>query len=90
VDRHFPYGPQQAREQIDAVYGVGLEDWVFWNAASRYEKIARAFAREGRQNARRYTPPAPVLRQLARFEGWGMRAAREKAAASAREATALR
>ena len=90
VDRHFPYGPQQAREQIDAVYGVGLEDWVFWNAGSRYEKIASAFAREGKQNARRYTPPAPVLRQLARFEGWGMRAAREKAVARPREATALR
>jgi hypothetical protein len=90
VDRNFLYGPQQAREQIDAVYGVGLEDWIFWNAGSRYDQIAGAFAREGKQNARKYTPPAPVLHQLARFEGWGMRAAREKAVASFRQSTALR
>jgi hypothetical protein len=90
VDRHFPYGPQQAREQMEAVYGVGLEDWVFWNAGSRYEQLAGAFAREGRQKARKYTAPAPVLRQLARFEGWGMRAAREKAVAASRQTSGMR
>ncbi|MDB4952161.1 MAG: hypothetical protein JWM27_4810 [Gemmatimonadetes bacterium] len=90
VDRHFPYGPQQARAQMDAVYAVGLEDWVFWNAASRYDRVAGAFAREADPRARPYRAPAPVLRQLARFEGWGMRAARAKAVAESPEKQTLR
>jgi hypothetical protein len=79
VDRHFPYGPEQARAQMDAVYGVGLEDWVFWNAASRYDQVAGAFAREDAPHARRYEPPVAVVRQVDRFERWGMRQAREHA-----------
>jgi hypothetical protein len=79
VDRHFPYGPEQARAQMDAVYGVGLEDWVFWNAASRYDRVDGAFARDDAPHARRYNPPAVVVRQVDRFERWGMKQARERA-----------
>jgi hypothetical protein len=79
VDRGYRYGPQQARAQIDAVYGVGLEDWVFWNAGSRYDRVAGAFAREDAPHARTYSPPLAVVRQVNRFEGWGVRQARERA-----------
>lgn len=30
------YGPKQIREQIDGVYDAGLEEWLLWNASSRY------------------------------------------------------
>lgn len=30
------YGTQQIKEQIDAVYDAGLEEWILWNAGNRY------------------------------------------------------
>ncbi|MCC5910769.1 MAG: putative glycoside hydrolase [Clostridiaceae bacterium] len=30
------YGEQQVREQIQATYDAGLEEWVLWNASNRY------------------------------------------------------
>lgn len=34
------YGPKEMREQIQGAYDAGLEEWIFWNAASRYYKEA--------------------------------------------------
>jgi hypothetical protein len=31
-----PYGPAEIRAQIDAVYDVGLTEWILWNPSSRY------------------------------------------------------
>jgi hypothetical protein len=45
-DRGYRYGPAQARAQMQAVYELGLDDWIFWNPSSRYDAIAPAFARE--------------------------------------------
>lgn len=36
VAGHIQYGPQQIREQIQAVYDAGYEEWILWNAANRY------------------------------------------------------
>lgn len=36
VKGHIQYGPQQIREQIQAVYDAGYEEWILWNAANRY------------------------------------------------------
>ncbi|MBQ7840522.1 MAG: hypothetical protein IJ390_08595 [Lachnospiraceae bacterium] len=36
VSGHIAYGPQQIREQIQAVYDAGYEEWILWNAANRY------------------------------------------------------
>lgn len=33
---HIRYGPQQVREQIQAVYDSGYEEWILWNAGSSY------------------------------------------------------
>ncbi|MBM7615357.1 putative glycoside hydrolase [Alkaliphilus hydrothermalis] len=30
------YGPKQIREQIQATYDAGLEEWVLWNAGNKY------------------------------------------------------
>ncbi len=36
VKGHIQYGPQQIRDQIQAVYDAGYEEWILWNAANRY------------------------------------------------------
>lgn len=39
-----PYGPAHVRAQIRAVYDAGLDEWVLWNASSRYTVGALADA----------------------------------------------
>jgi hypothetical protein len=34
------YGPTQLSEQVRAVYDVGLTEWILWNAANRYDRVA--------------------------------------------------
>ena len=36
VDGHISYGGDQIRQQIQAVYDAGYEEWILWNSASRY------------------------------------------------------
>ncbi len=38
VDGHISYGGDQIREQIQAVYDAGYEEWILWNATNRYTK----------------------------------------------------
>jgi hypothetical protein len=80
VDRDFPYGPEQARAQIRAVYDVGLDDWVFWHPGSRYAQIEAAFERELRPRAGSFQPLPAVLEQVDLLDRQGARAARERAA----------
>jgi hypothetical protein len=35
-----PYGPAEIRAQIEAVYDVGLTEWILWNPSSRYNREA--------------------------------------------------
>jgi len=39
-DMHQPYGAQQVREQIQAVYDAGFEEWIIWSNVSRYSMDA--------------------------------------------------
>jgi hypothetical protein len=32
----IPYGPEEYRAQIQAVYDAGFEEWLFWNHISDY------------------------------------------------------
>lgn len=36
VPGHISYNGTQIREQIQAVYDAGYEEWILWNAANRY------------------------------------------------------
>ena len=36
VSGHISYNGTQIREQIQAVYDAGYEEWILWNAANRY------------------------------------------------------
>lgn len=36
VEGHISYGGEQIREQIQAVYDAGYEEWILWNASNRY------------------------------------------------------
>ena len=31
------YGVEQMRQQMQAVYDAGYEEWIFWDQASRFE-----------------------------------------------------
>ena len=81
VDRDFPYGPEQARAQMRAVYDDGLDDWIFWNARSDYRAVAAAFARRNEPRAVAYQPPHALLHRMDRYEDWGMRRSRSRALA---------
>lgn len=86
VTKNYPYGPQQARDQIRGVYDVGLNDWIFWHPGSKYEQVAAAFAKKAEPQAKQYTPPADVQAIVDRFEG-RIREARMNAAEQARGKT---
>lgn len=47
VKGHIAYGPEQIREQIQAVYDAGYEEWILWNAANRYTEGGLYGADEG-------------------------------------------
>lgn len=36
VKGHIPYGDDEIRAQIQAVYDAGYEEWILWNAANKY------------------------------------------------------
>jgi hypothetical protein len=79
------YGPEQLRAQTKGVYDVGFDDWILWNAASRYDVFLPALEKEARsRKAASYNPPPEVLRTVDLFERQGIREAREKAAQQAR------
>lgn len=36
LKNHIKYGDKEVRQQIQAVYDAGYDEWLLWNAASRY------------------------------------------------------
>lgn len=38
VSGHIPYGGEEIRKQIQAVYDAGYEEWILWDASNRYSK----------------------------------------------------
>lgn len=36
IAHYQPYGPKQLREQIQATYDAGLEEWILWSPSNRY------------------------------------------------------
>ncbi|HEU4881962.1 MAG TPA: putative glycoside hydrolase [Longimicrobium sp.] len=80
-DRGFPYRAEQARDQIRALYDLGIEDWIFWHPGSNYAQIAGAFARETAPEARPVPTPASVTATVDRLDREGAAAEREKLSA---------
>jgi hypothetical protein len=77
-DRGFPYRAEQARDQIRALYALGIEDWIFWHPGSNYAQIAGAFARETAPEARPASPPAALTATVDRLDREGAAAERER------------
>lgn len=74
------YSPEQVRMQKQAVYDVGFDDWILWHPGSRYEPMLEALDTTATSLASSgYTPPDDVAALVERFEGLGIRAARERA-----------
>jgi hypothetical protein len=83
VDRNFPYGPDQFRDQVRALYEVGVEDWILWNPGSRYEQMMDGFGRETVSRAKEWPGDAELEALVDQFERRGVLAARERAAQQA-------
>ena len=45
VKGHISYGSQQLKEQIQAVYDSGYDEWILWNAANRYDYVKNAVSK---------------------------------------------
>lgn len=37
LTHHISYGPEQVREQIQATYDAGYDEWLLWDASCRYD-----------------------------------------------------
>ena len=49
MQHYINYGPQQIRQQIQAVYDSGYEEWLIWNAANNYDWNAFRSKEEGKR-----------------------------------------
>jgi hypothetical protein len=76
-DRGYPYGPEQARAQIRALYELGLEDWIFWHPGADYEQIAGAFERELAPRAGAFRAAEAWTAAVDRFDRDGVAGVRE-------------
>ncbi|HEX2189369.1 MAG TPA: putative glycoside hydrolase [Longimicrobiaceae bacterium] len=72
------YGPEEARAQMRAIYELGLEDWIFWNAASKYDAIAPALEPETAPRALAFDPPQRLESMVDRFDREGAADARAR------------
>lgn len=82
-DRGYPYRAEQARAQIQALYDLGVEDWIFWHPSSNYAQIAGAFAHETAPESKRIPMPASLAAQVDRMDAEGAAAIRTAMAAKA-------
>lgn len=46
VPGHIPYEGEEIRQQIQAVYDAGYEEWILWNASNRYSAEGLETAQE--------------------------------------------
>src|SRR5690606_11968600 len=80
LTNHLDYGPEELRKQTQGIYDVGFNDWIIWHPGSRCEHRVAGMEKETLSRAvATYEPPADVLGAVDRFEGQGVRAAREAA-----------
>jgi hypothetical protein len=84
VDKNFPYGPQQFRDQVRGLYEVGVEDWILWNPGSRYEQMVEGFGRTTEPRAQQWAGDDELNNLIDQFERRGVLAARQRAAEQAR------
>lgn len=46
VDGHITYTSKEIKDQIQAVYDAGYEEWILWNASNRYDQVKDALANQ--------------------------------------------
>lgn len=86
IDREYSYGPEQAKAQIEALYEVGVDDWIFWHPGSRYEHLSAAFERATASHAKAFEPSQELIEFADRIDSAGARAARERVSGAASNA----
>jgi hypothetical protein len=51
LDHYIPYGKKEVREQIQAVYDAGYDEWILWSASNRYTWDALLSEEEAKKEA---------------------------------------
>ncbi|MBR0501795.1 MAG: putative glycoside hydrolase [Paludibacteraceae bacterium] len=46
VEGHISYGSKQIKDQIQAVYDAGYDEWILWNASNHYSQVKAALSKE--------------------------------------------
>ncbi len=52
LENHIPYGPRQVRQQIQAAYDAGYDEWLLWDASCQYDWDALMTPEEAQAQAR--------------------------------------
>nr|WP_288827843.1 putative glycoside hydrolase [uncultured Clostridium sp.] len=53
LDHHISYGKKEVRDQIQAVYDAGYDEWILWSASNRYTWDALLSEEEAEKEAAR-------------------------------------
>lgn len=63
LEHYIPYGPKEIREQIQAVYDAGYDEWILWSASNRYTWEGLLSEEEGEAEAKRIARAREIVRQ---------------------------
>ena len=53
LENHIPYGPEEVRAQIQAVYDAGYDEWILWSASNDYTWEGILSEEEGKQEQKK-------------------------------------
>lgn len=61
LKNHIEYGPDQIREQIQAVYDAGYDQWILWNASCNYSWHGLRTGEEAKEEEKRIAQSRAAL-----------------------------
>ncbi len=68
LEHYIPYGPKEVREQIQAVYDAGYDEWILWSASSKYSWEGLKTPEEAEEESRRIAESRAALSEEEREE----------------------
>jgi hypothetical protein len=66
LEHYIPYGPKEVRDQIQAVYDAGYDEWILWSASNRYTwegLLTKEEAKKEQEERERLRPSTQVVPQ---------------------------
>lgn len=72
LDNYISYGPKEIRDQIQAVYDAGYDEWILWSASNRYTwdgLLTREAAKEEEESIARSREASAALTEASSETG---------------------